>query len=486
MAEQSLRGEPALPVERPRLPRPTPIAATPTHRWPTRLLLLLLIAGAAWLWWAESTRAAQVVTIQVNGRLEQVQSRQSTVGHLLHEQGYVLTSQDIVYPPRGAPLQANQAITLVLARDITLVADTHYQRVLTHAERVGDLLLQQGVSVGSEDLLLLDGRPVSLEDRLPILAHQGTRPQGELLVRRAVPLVVTDEGESLSFTTRERTLGEALLAQNIFLFEGDTISQELTTQVTEGLTVEIARARPVMVTVDGRTVRTRTRAQSVEALLAQQGVAVRPLDIVTPTLPSAIQDDMVVTVTRIDHEIIAEREAIPFETRWEPNPNMELDTQALMQSGAEGVYSRETLIVYVDGQEHERYMTREFVEQPARDHIYAYGTQIVLRTINTPDGPRQYWRKIRMLATSYTAATSGKSRDHPAYGITRTGIQAGFGVVAVDPRVVMLRTNVYVPGYGIGYTGDTGGAIKGRRIDLGYDEWNLKLWYNTVDVYLLT
>ena len=32
---------------------------------------------------------------------------------------------------------------------------------------------------------------------------------------------------------------------------------------------------------------------------------------------------------------------------------------------------------------------------------------------------------------------------------------------------------------------DTGGAIKGRRIDLGYDEDNLVLWYNWVDVYLL-
>jgi hypothetical protein len=45
---------------------------------------------------------------------------------------------------------------------------------------------------------------------------------------------------------------------------------------------------------------------------------------------------------------------------------------------------------------------------------------------------------------------------------------------------------VYVPGYGPGVAGDTGGMVKGRHIDLGYDEDNLIPWYRWVDVYLLT
>jgi 3D (Asp-Asp-Asp) domain-containing protein len=59
------------------------------------------------------------------------------------------------------------------------------------------------------------------------------------------------------------------------------------------------------------------------------------------------------------------------------------------------------------------------------------------------------------------------------------------GIVAVDPSVIPLRSKVYVPGYGVGIAGDTGGSIKGRHIDLGYDEDNLVLWYRWVDVYLL-
>ena len=60
------------------------------------------------------------------------------------------------------------------------------------------------------------------------------------------------------------------------------------------------------------------------------------------------------------------------------------------------------------------------------------------------------------------------------------------GIVAVDPRVINFFTQVYIPGYGEGLAADAGGAIKGMRIDLGYDEDNLEYWYQWVDVYLLT
>jgi 3D (Asp-Asp-Asp) domain-containing protein len=57
--------------------------------------------------------------------------------------------------------------------------------------------------------------------------------------------------------------------------------------------------------------------------------------------------------------------------------------------------------------------------------------------------------------------------------------------VAVDPRVINLGQTVYVSGYGVAVAADTGGAIKGRRIDLCFNEDDLELWYHWVDVYLL-
>jgi 3D (Asp-Asp-Asp) domain-containing protein len=67
-----------------------------------------------------------------------------------------------------------------------------------------------------------------------------------------------------------------------------------------------------------------------------------------------------------------------------------------------------------------------------------------------------------MVATAYTPWTA---TAYPT-GRTATGIAAGYGIVAVDPRVIPLGSHVFVPGYGLAIAADTGGAIIGNRIDL--------------------
>ena len=51
-------------------------------------------------------------------------------------------------------------------------------------------------------------------------------------------------------------------------------------------------------------------------------------------------------------------------------------------------------------------------------------------------------------------------------GTTSTGLPVGPGIVAVDPTVIPLGTRMTIPGYGEGVAADTGGAIKGARIDV--------------------
>ncbi|MBT2582754.1 3D domain-containing protein [Planococcus sp. ISL-109] len=73
-------------------------------------------------------------------------------------------------------------------------------------------------------------------------------------------------------------------------------------------------------------------------------------------------------------------------------------------------------------------------------------------------------KEFTVSATAYTASCKGCS------GITRTGINLkknpGLKVIAVDPKVIKLGTKVWVEGYGYAVAGDTGGAIKGNKIDV--------------------
>lgn len=79
-------------------------------------------------------------------------------------------------------------------------------------------------------------------------------------------------------------------------------------------------------------------------------------------------------------------------------------------------------------------------------------------------GTKQTGKTINVVATAYTAYCNGCS------GKTATGINLRANpnakVIAVDPKVIPLGSKVYVEGYGYAVAGDTGGAIKGNKIDL--------------------
>jgi 3D (Asp-Asp-Asp) domain-containing protein len=93
---------------------------------------------------------------------------------------------------------------------------------------------------------------------------------------------------------------------------------------------------------------------------------------------------------------------------------------------------------------------------------------------------------LRVYAVAYNAASAGRSRDDPHYGITATGVFVTFGVVAVDPNVIPLGTRMYIPGYGYGVAADTGGAVKGNIIDLGYPDGVPIDWVSQwVDIQIL-
>lgn len=67
-------------------------------------------------------------------------------------------------------------------------------------------------------------------------------------------------------------------------------------------------------------------------------------------------------------------------------------------------------------------------------------------------------------ATAYTAYCTGCSGT-TAYGIDLRS-NPDQKVIAVDPRIIPLGTKVWVEGYGEAIAGDTGGAIKGNKIDV--------------------
>jgi uncharacterized protein YabE (DUF348 family) len=356
---------------------------------------------------------------------------------------------------------------------VLIAVDGRIQAVHTASTDPAAILVEAGVSLGPEDTVTV----TRTANGLP----------RELRVDRARSITLNDGEERTSLSTTAPSLGEALVQAGIVLYESDLVTPPLTTPITEGMEVTLQRSTPVIIQADNRTYRIRTRETTVDGLLAAFGITLNGDDYALPDQSAPLAPDMTVQVVRVTEAILVEQERIPFEIDYRPDPDLELDQQRVLQEGQEGIWERRVRVRYEDGVEVSRTVLDEWMAQAPRPSVVGYGTHIVIRELETPEGTVEYWRVIRVLATSYSPSTAGYQQPgDPTFGITATGERLRYGVIAVDPRVIGLYTWLYVPGYGVGQALDTGGAVKGRRIDLGYEDDELVLWYDWVDVYLLT
>ncbi len=204
----------------------------------------------------------------------------------------------------------------------------------------------------------------------------------------------------------------------------------------------------------------------------------------TESLPAGRQDlpvnQPVHTESSFTEKLQEETEIIPKTVIYQDDPETEAGEEKVLEEGADGKKIKIYKITYSkDGEEYDR--TLVSVETtPAKDRKILRGTKIVWRTLDTADGEIKYWKKMRVYATHYDSHCPGCDEW------TAIGMRAGKGVIAVDPKVIPLRSKVYVPGYGQAIAGDTGGAIKGNIIDLGFDDARTAGWTaRFVDIYLL-
>jgi len=235
----------------------------------------------------------------------------------------------------------------------------------------------------------------------------------------------------------------------------------------------------VIVVADGKNIVVRPKGKTVGDVLKQAGISIGKEDLVVPKINENFPKRGLIHLTRVTtKEIFIEKE-LPSENIWEKKYSANLRPIKLIKQLKKTRHSK-VKVTYYDEVEN----TREILSE-----------NIITRTLNllallNPDGSIENTynlsdsKKIKMIATAYYPGDPLAWKDGT---ITRLGNKMQQGIVAVDPRVIPLRTRVYVPGYGYGYAGDTGSAIKGKRIDLGVDNAvEEKHWmHKKVTVYIL-
>ncbi|MEO0563881.1 MAG: ubiquitin-like domain-containing protein, partial [Chloroflexota bacterium] len=405
-----------------------------------------------------------------------INTRAETLSGVLLSLDITLYEGDTLSMEPSTPVREGMVVQVDRARSVTLTIDGRTRVVRTLQRNPAAILEGEAVTVSDEDRVLVDGTTATLE-QLP----SWPVPANQIEIRRAVTVSIAVGDSTQTVRTTGETVGQALFEADVEIFVADEVTPSLDAPVTDGTTVTIQRAAPLTIIADGTNLETRTQAETVGAALADAGVALMGLDYAIPNESVTVRPSMTVRVIRVTEAIESTSDIISFDNISQGDNSLELDQVRVVQAGRNGVQRQQTRVRYENGVEVSREPTETVVVQPPQDRIVAFGTGVVVRTIDTPEGPREYWRTMRLLTTSYHPAALGGDN------ITATGRILTKGIVGVDPTVIPYGTELYVPGYGVGVAADTGGPRSTRLwIDLGYDDENWIPWSQYTEVYILT
>ncbi len=343
------------------------------------------------------------------------------------------------------------AVGYISTRNQVFIEDGNKsQEVQTHKETVAEVLAEAEVNYIEEDHISPSLNSL-VEDEMIIQ------------INRAQNVEINDEDETYSLLTPGMTVEDALVEARILIRPDDKVSPSMDTFLEEGMKIDIIRAISCEILVDGEVIALNTIKETVEEVLTEADVELEEEDLINYDMEETIMEDMTIEIIRVEKEIITESEELDFKTLRQNDGNLEKGKTRVEREGKKGVKERKIEITYEDGEEVEReVLSEEIIKEPV-NRVVKVGTKAPKPAPVISRGGSEATRSLRVEATAYT------SQDPGVGNITATGARLRHGIIAVDPRVIPLGTKIYVPGYGYGVAADTGGAIKGNKIDLAYE-----------------
>ncbi len=438
------------------------------------------------------------ITVVADGFTHLVVTRDQSDTSVLRQAGVALATEDVVAHKSDGWGEHE----LIVSRAVPVIVFLSNKQISwrTQAKTVGAALAEIGVTLGQGDKVFVNGVVTSPDENLVpapgrmvsdalMLARVALSPLIDdqnplsILVKRAVPFNVDEDGHSMDLLSTEPDVGSALRDNGIQLRPEDLVMPALDTPLAAGLNVEVRHAAELVITDPNGDNVVYTHERTVGAALSAAGIEIGEKDRLSPGPDEPVSDGLTVEVFRVGVRSVVEREDIPFETLFKGDPNLAWgDTRRT--EGSNGVHAREYEVTYENGIEISRELARDYVEVEPTDAVVYYSAGSDYQG----DMPDNYHvvSVLHVYATWYNPASAGKPAGSPGYGITSTGVQVTRGIVAVDPTVIPYGTKMFIPGYGFAVAADCGGGIKGNMIDLGYPDGVESDWSTRwVDIYIL-
>lgn len=265
-------------------------------------------------------------------------------------------------------------------------------------------------------------------------------------------IVIYVDGQTKQVTFNRWLVGDSESRQQENLGIGDWILPLPGSWFWSGIKLIMARGTPVAAEVAGENIWTLEPASAARELLAREGITLGPGDRVETNLGSE-DPHQYIRVIRVEDSIELQQQSVDPPVVRRPDRYLVPGQEKVVQEGQPGMRYYKYQVRRENGVEVERRLIDTWIGVQPSPKIIAYGSRAY------PAVAARAGDTLMVIATAYTHTGNR----------TATGIWPYRGVVAVDPRVIPLGTRLYVEGYGYAVAQDTGGLIKGKRIDLFMD-----------------
>lgn len=332
---------------------------------------------------------------------------------------------------------------------VALTLNGKEQIIETHSSTIQQIFDDLGITVGSEDYVF-PSLNTKVTDNL------------EVVWKEAKQVELQKDDEKKTVWTTVDTVKEFLEEQKISLNEHDQINQKENNPIEHKMEVVVHTAFPVTLVDAGKKKQVWSTSTTVADFLTQQKISLDKLDRVEPALKEKVKDESIVNITRIEKVTDVVEQPINFAVITQKDDDLPHGTEKVLKEGTEGVVSKKYEVTKENGKEISRKLLSETTVKEKQDKIVSVGTKddvIQLASRGEENG-----QEVFVNSTAYTASCNGCS------GRTATGIDLKANpnakVIAVDPSFIPLGTKVYVEGYGYAVAADTGGSVKGQKIDV--------------------